>query len=54
MDEMSNNLRSVFRDIKLPLGNDMECGKDLFLKILTEILQKQLKNVFRRVKHIPV
>ena len=25
-----NNLRNVFRDIKLPMGNDMDHWKDLF------------------------
>ena len=48
------NLRSVFRDLRLPLGNDMEHGKDLFWEILTEILEQQLKNVFRRVKNTSI
>ena len=47
MDKCENNVRNVFRDIKLPLGNDMGHWIGLFWSILTEILQKPKKSAFR-------
>ena len=41
-----NNVRNVFRDIKLPFGNDMRHWDDVFLSFLQKIQKKSKKGYF--------